>query len=253
MNPAGSRTAGRTSSSRPSRFGFEGPPAPRPLRRSRNPGDVPRGRRLRVVERHRGSASPDGRHPETDPDPREALVEQGRGREAQPERRHADVAAAEVERRHGRQAGRADDQDGAARGQARGHQSPALTALAADRRDAGRSHAPAGTPEPARRRPRPPELRAPPRPDAPLPRPRAPRPPSSTTRPTRTTPRGATPWPSRDSRTTSRATRPPTSRTTPSTGSASRTSPRRNTRRRSPTSPTSSSAGRPATRRRRRS
>ena len=34
--------------------------------------------------------------------------------------------------------GRADDQDGAARGEARGHQPPALPALAADRRDAGR-------------------------------------------------------------------------------------------------------------------
>ncbi len=142
MNPAGSRTAGRTSSSRPSRFGFEGPfPAPRPLRPPRNPGDVPHGRRLRFVDGHRGSASPDGRHPEADPDPRETLLEQGRGREAQPERRHADVAAAEVERRHGRQAGRADDQDGAARGQARGHQSPALAALAADRRDTGRPDA----------------------------------------------------------------------------------------------------------------
>ncbi len=143
----------------------------------------------------------------------------------------------EIQRRPRPQAGRADDQDGAARGPARGHKPSSLAALAADRGDAGRSR-------PAARRGR--ELRG----AAHLARspasrrlpasPRCPTPPSSlraarpgrarrisTTPPTATTPRAAMPWRSRASRSTSIPIRARPCRTTPSTGSASPTTRRR--------------------------
>ena len=147
------------------------------------------------------------------------------------------------QRRHGRQAGRADDEDGAARGQARGHEPPPLAALAADRRDAGRPAPPAQRGRRSRRRARRAGRRRPGAPTAATgSRPPARRTvarPSSTTPPTPTTRRGATPSRSRASRTTCEPIPTPISPTTPSTGSASRTTRRRSTPRRSPTSTSS--------------
>ena len=231
---AGSRTAAPTSCSRP-KHDDPSPALPSTaaaVSLSARPRAARcRGGGMRLVVRHRRPAPADERHRDADPGPRAQVVEQGRGREAQHERRAADDTAPEEQRGHGREVERADGQDGAARGEARGHQPPSLAALAADRRDAGRARAaarrqrllvaspPAGSTAPARA----PDGRgrSPPRPavapDTAVVRPSGPAGggpsgarPSSTTRRTATTGRAGTRSPSRASRSTSTRTRTPT-------------------------------------------